>query len=680
MGDDDDFNPFLGRQGGAGRPRSFVGQVIVAGGLQTGRRNGVSASRTGSGRGARTRRFDGSRIGRGAVAGRLLASRRAGDPLRARRVVVKTSLTRLSGKGLGAARAHLSYIQRDGVTREGDPGDLYSARGDRVDGREFLERSCPDRHQFRFIVSAEDGDRYEDLKPLVRRLMAQVERDLETDLDWVAVDHFNTGHPHTHIVVRGVDDRGRNLVIAPEYLKHGIRARAVEVVTRDLGVRLDSEIEARLRHEVTQERLTPLDRGLIARMGADRIVAPSARKPEIAALEAGRLQTLERMELAAPSGAGSWQLAEGIEQTLREMGERGDIIRTMQRALGAARLDRAEVCIHGPDLEVAPNLAHGREGGAVIGPLVGRVVARGLADEHRDRHYLVLDGVDGRSHYFDIGRGDAVAALPAGAIVRASRRELEIRAVDRTVAGVAAASGGRYSAHLHLTHDPATGTAFAETHVRRLEALRRAGVPLTREDDGTWHIRPDHLAHVEAHEIAQLRQRPMTIDVLATGPLVALSRADAATWLDRELVEGGQSPIRDAGFGHELRGALRDRRDWLLTRDLAVREKDGVRLRPGALETLRRRELIRIGGELGVELAKPFVEARNGDRVEGKLTRRIDAISGPYAVLEKSHEFTLVPWRPVLEKQMGQQAGGIMRAAGISWQFGRGRQGPEIGF
>src|SRR3546814_13679964 len=89
--------------------------------------------------------------------------------LRSRRGVVKTRLVKLAGKGLGAAAAHLRYIQRDGVTREGQPGELYSADHDTTDDKAFLERCGDDRHQFRFIVSAEDGDQYPDLKPFVRR-------------------------------------------------------------------------------------------------------------------------------------------------------------------------------------------------------------------------------------------------------------------------------------------------------------------------------------------------------------------------------------------------------------------------------------------------------------------------------------------------------------------------------
>src|SRR3546814_15211843 len=89
----------------------------------------------------------------------------------------------------------------------------------------------------RLIVSAEDGAEYPDLKPYIRRLMAQAEQDMGTKLDWVAVDHFNTERPHTHIVLRGIDDRGDNLIIAREYISHGLRERASELVTLDLGPR-----------------------------------------------------------------------------------------------------------------------------------------------------------------------------------------------------------------------------------------------------------------------------------------------------------------------------------------------------------------------------------------------------------------------------------------------------------
>ena len=657
MSDDEDFTPRVGRQRqrSGKKARRYLGRIVGA---------AIRSAEKGT---IRSRRFDGSRIGRGASMGRLLSSRDRFGGMRARRAVVKTRLVRIGAKGMPAARAHLRYIQRDGVTREGAPGELYSAEHDTADGKAFLQRCDGDRHQFRFIVSAEDGVEYPDLKPFTRRLMAQMEADLGTRLDWVAVDHFNTAHPHTHIMLRGVDDTGQNLIIAREYIAHGIRERAAELVTLDLGPRTDQEIEARLRHDIGEERMTAIDRRLIRSMDADRLVTSADRDPFQQSLRAGRLQKLASMSLADDVGGGRWRLADDLEGTLRTLGERGDIIRTMQRELTARNLQRPWI---GRSLFGA--------GETDPEPVVGRVIARGLANEHRDRHYLLVDGVDGHAHYVDIGWGDAVAPIPEGAIVRVSARSMEVRDADRVVAEVAVANGGRYSADLHLRHDPSATQAFAETHVRRLEAMRRAGAGVEREPDGSWKIPPDHIDRAAAYEARRHRDQPVEVETLSTRPLDQLRGADAATWVDRELASQSPLPIRDAGFGREVHAAMAGRRQWLIEQRLADVDGDRTRLRANAIMMLQRRELLREGEMLSSEIGKPFVEARVGERIEGTITRRIDLASGRFAMVEKSREFTLVPWRPVLENQIGKTASGIMRADGVSWQFGRGRAGPEI--
>ncbi|MFB0875855.1 MULTISPECIES: relaxase/mobilization nuclease RlxS [unclassified Sphingobium] len=657
MSEDDEFTPRLGRQRqrSGKKARRYLGRVVGA---------AIRSAEKGT---VRSRRFDGSRIGRGASMGRLLSSRDRFGGMRARRAVVKTRLVRIGTKGMPAARAHLRYIQRDGVTREGTPGELYSADRDTADGKAFLQRCDGDRHQFRFIVSAEDGSEYPDLKPYIRRLMTQMEADLGTKLDWVAVDHFNTAHPHTHIMLRGVDDTGQSLIIAREYIAHGIRERAAELVTLDLGPRTDQEIEARLRHDIGEERMTAIDRRLLKSIEADGLVTSFDRDPFQQSLRAGRLQKLASMELAEPMGGGRWRLAEDLEGTLRSLRERGDIIRTMQRELTARKLER-------------PWLGRSLFGGGESDPqpIVGRVIARGLADELRDRHYLLVDAIDGHAHYVDIGRGDATAPLAEGSIVRVSARRLEIREVDRIVADVAAANGGQYTPDFHLRHDPSATHAFAEAHVRRLEAMRRSGIGIDRAADGTWTIPADHLDRVAAYEARRHRDHPVEIETLSPRPLDQLPAMDAATWIDRELTSPSPLPIRDAGFGHDVRGAMAARQQWLVEQDLADFEGDRVRLRAGAIMVLQRREMLSSGEQIASELGKPFVETKVGDRIEGKLTRSVDLASGRFAVIERARDFTLVPWRPVLERQMGKTASGIMRADGVSWTFGRGRSAPEI--
>ena len=175
---------------------------------------------------------------------------------RARRVVIKTRLVVFKQAGPRSAATHLRYIVRDGVGRDGQPGQAYSAETDAADVDAFEERSRGDRHQFRFIVSPEDAVELEDLRDFARHLMGQMERDLGTRLEWVAVDHWDTDNPHTHVVLRGKDQAGENLVIGREYISRGMRIRAGELATSWLGPRTDREIQASLHREVDQDRFT----------------------------------------------------------------------------------------------------------------------------------------------------------------------------------------------------------------------------------------------------------------------------------------------------------------------------------------------------------------------------------------------------------------------------------------
>ena len=664
MTHDEDFEPRLGkiRSGGSKGVRRYQQQVLKAIALAGGKPRGGSSSRRAM--------FHGNRIGRGAGVGRVLASRDRYAAFRTRRVIMKARIVKLAGKGVKAAQLHLRYIQRDGVTREGLPGELYDSAGDHADGKAFLERSEGDRHQFRFIVSPEDGAEYDQLKGFVRRLMSQVEEDLDTRLDWVAVDHYNTGHPHSHVVVRGKDERGRDLIIARDYIAHGMRERAAEIVTLDLGPRSDSEIEDRLRQEVKQERFTNLDRSLLREAEREGIVGSGTAAADALrqTLRAGRLQKLRRLGLAEELAPGRWRLSDALESTLRRMGERGDIIKTMHREMAREGLARggADYAIYDP---AEPDARR----------LIGRVIARGLSDELNDRHYLIVDGVDGRAHYIDIGRADATEPTPEGAIVAIAPKRTEPRTADRTVAEIAAANGGRYSVDIHLRHDPSATAAFAETHVRRLEAMHRLGAGVEREPDGTWIIAPDHLERAMAFERMQARISPVLLETLSALPLDRQIGADGATWLDRELVANSPTPVRDAGFGRQVTDALARRRQWLLEQELARQEQDRTIYRANMLALLRRRELARVGAQLSGELSLRYVEMEPGKRIEGVYRRRLDLASGRFAVIEKSREFTLVPWRPVLERNLGKQVSGIARGDTISWTLGRQRGGPSIG-
>lgn len=540
MNHDDEFRPRLGRSPSSKREPSYLRQVM----------RGVSLA------GGRTRggkQFNGSRIGRGAGAGRVLAARDQHAAFRARRVVVKSRIVKFNANGLKAARLHLNYIQRDGVTREGEPGELYDAEHDRADGRDFLDRSQGDRHQFRLIVSPEDGARYDELHSLTRRLIEQMEEDLGTKLEWVAVDHFNTGHPHTHIVLRGRDDLGKDLIIAREYLAHGIRERAAEIVSLDLGPRSNLEIEDRLRNEVSQERFTSLDRDLIREAGEEGIVAAVGEDAFRQSLRAGRLQQLRNFGLAEEVSPRKWQLAEDLEPVLRRMGERGDIIRTLHREMTQSGREGwpLDYAIYDPTDSRAERI-------------VGCVVGRGLSDEVEDHHYIVVDGMDGRTHYVDTGRSEIADGIPKDAVVAIEPKSVEPRVADRTIVEIARANGGRYDMNIHMRHDPRASLDYTAAHERRLEAMRRIGGNVERGADGKWVINADHMEKARAYERAQAKMAPVVIETLSSLPVSRQIAMDGATWLDRELISSEPTPLRKAGFGYKVSEALAKRQRWLI--------------------------------------------------------------------------------------------------------------------
>ena len=650
MADEREFEPRLGRirSSGGGRGKCYLQRVLRA------------AALAGSGRGPASG-FSGSRIGRGFGAGRVLATRDRLSAFRSRRVIIKTRIVKLRGTGAKAAALHLRYIQRDGVTRDGAPGKLYGPAAEGADGADFLKRSGGDRHQFRFIVSGEDAGEYADLKPFVRKLMARMEADLGTGLDWVAVDHHNTGHPHTHIVLRGRDELGQDLVIARDYIAHGMRERAAEIVSLDLGPRSDLEIEDRFARQVAQERLTDLDRLLRRAASPDGDVLLAHATGVAHHHWAGRLQTLSRLGLAEEAMPGRWTLAADMEPTLRAMGERGDIIKTMHRELAAQSLDRGhtELAIFG-----AGN----------TGPMkvTGQVIAQGLSDEKAGTHYLVLDGTDGRVHYVQVPEA-ADAEVANGAIVRITAAQHGIRAVDRTVETIAARNGGIYSPENHQAHDPAARLEFIQAHVRRLEALRKLARLAERHPDASWSIAKAHAERAAAFDRSQAKPR---IDVLSSVPLEKLAEARARTWLDQELQAKVPTELSEGGFGHAAREALRQRQAWLVSERLAAIEGTRTVYQRDMLDRLLRQDLSTAGNELASTMGKPYVAAKEGE-INGRYRGPVQLVSGKFAIVEKSREFTLVPWRPVLEQQIGKPVRGIVRGESVSWMLGRSR-GPSI--
>lgn len=529
------------------RAKSFVAQALAAtqkaGGFQ---------------RGGHRRPSSRSTFGRGRAAAVQAYARLGAD---SRVVAIKARVVRHGARG-APLLTHLSYLRRDGVTRDGTPGQMFDATGE-ADHRAFAERCEGDRHHFRFIVSPEDATELANLRSYTLDLMATVERDLGTRLDWVAVDHWNTEHPHIHVLVRGRADDGENLVISRDYISDGLRARAAERATLELGPRTEQDIRRAVEREANAERWTGLDRDLVRRAD-DGIVdlRPAAGIADRGdtALRIGRLRTLERLGLAEPMGPARWRIADDIEPRLRAISERGDIIKRIHRELADRGWDR------GAERYVL-------DGGR--GTVVGRLVARGLDDELKGTAFAIVDGIDGRAHHLRFRDLDATSDAAPGAVVEL-RHFTDAKGQERSVLAV----------------------------------------------------RSDLSIHAQV-------------------------TAQGATWLDHRLLDRAPSAVSGDGFGGEVRAALAARADHLVSEGLARRQGQRVVFARDLLNTLRQREVEAAAARVTAETGKAWRPAQEGEPITGVFSRRIDLVSGRFAMIDDGFGFQLVPWKPSMERERG---------------------------
>ncbi|MBN8806091.1 MAG: DUF3363 domain-containing protein [Sphingopyxis terrae] len=541
---DDDFRVRPGRSRDAGRGSGRKAQGLAAQVRRAAAKAGYTRKGPSRGRGT-------GRHGRGRIA-RL----RTRAPANARRVVIKARVVRHKGSRYRAAplARHIAYLKRDGVTRDGRDASMFDARSDQADGDAFAKACEEDRHHFRFIVSPEDAAQMADLRAFTRELMDDMAVDLGTRLDWVAVDHWNTDNPHIHVLVRGVDDTGADLVIDRGYIREGMRARAEERVTAELGLRSQREIEAALEREVDADRWTSLDRQLQrmadAVSGMVDLRPGGGDDPEMRRLLVGRAQKLERLGLAMQQSPAVWSLKPGVEQTLRDLSIRGDIIKTMHRAMrrDGRAIDPASLALHGQ----APDE-----------PIVGRLVERGLHDELAGTAYAVIDGADGRTHHLRFDDMEMTGDARPGAIVEtrnwqdakgSTRLSLATRS-DLTLAEQVNAPGATWLDRQLIARDPCVtaGSGFGQEIRDATEARARhlEGAGLAERRGARFLFARDLIATLKAAEVDQevdaiARRTGLAHRPSATGDYVS------GVYRERVTLASRRFAMIDDGMGFQL--------------------------------------------------------------------------------------------------------------------------------
>ncbi|MER8418904.1 DUF3363 domain-containing protein [Mesorhizobium sp. M1329] len=299
-----------------------------------------------------------------------------------------------------------------------------------------------------------------------------------------------------------------------------------------------------------------------------------------------------------------------------------------------------------------------------------------------ERPAVAVDGVDGRTHYVETADATKLEDIQRGHIVALDPilPKQEPRAADRNISSVAGEDGiYRPSQHLEAIRetflqqgkDP---DAFVRFHVRRLEALRRAG-HVERIDEDHWRI-PKDLSEPGIAYDARTRGKDFSVRVLSTFDLDAQVGSDGATWLDRELTAKSPVPLVRSGFGLEVDTALDRRAAQLVTIGHAERDSTSgtITFARDLVATLERQEITRVGKEMAAARGLIFAPVQPSNHVGGTLLGSVRLASGRFAMLDDGLGFQLVPWQPMLDKRIGQHISGLVQSSGgIDWSFGRKR-------
>ena len=540
------------------------------------------------------------------------------------RVVVKISVVKNKTKGVGVGAgsggknlsAHINYISRSKAGKDGDRAVLFDRENEGLERAGFFERCKNDRHHFRMIISPESGRDIEDFHGYVRGVMSRMEKDLGTGLDWVSAVHYDTDDVHAHVIVRGKNDKGEDLVIGRDYISYGIRARCQELATELLGERSLKDIQKSLEAEINALRVTSLDRFIERKAGPGheidvRKANNFGKESSYEAAVKGRLRFLQSTGLAAEYPPGIFTLKEKYTETLFAAGRANDIIAQLHKS-GLEEI--SELSIY--------SLKH-----AEARQLEGRLISKGFADELSDRKYIVLGEIGGGKHYVPVGEYARYDELEEGALLRVRSGHESTGKADYNIDKIAAKNEGIYDEALHMRHveteqkyiPEEKREAYIDSHRKRLETLEKNGV-VRALDDGRYQIPEDVIERGEeiTKKIIERENKRFypRLDILSDKAPEKQVQETKVTWLDKELFKRSKGKSGLIYSDKLIEEALGARKCWLVEKNLGLVQSNGkFAYREKAFKNLRRMEVVAKGEELAakVELKFSTILARNGD-------------------------------------------------------------------
>ena len=317
-------------------------------------------------------------------------------PGRQQRVAFKSSYVSPS-----KLRRHITYLGRDSAGADGKKPEVFTEQGKEVPSQPMDN----ERRIYRFILSPENGDRL-DMKQFTREFMEQYEEASGKNLHWFAAVHYNTAHPHAHIVVRGVNQEGERFFLSKGLLNTQARELACELATHHLLLRTDREIAAQLSRDLVSTRFTGIDRSIHSNLERSGFFIP------LTVVQQKRLEFLEReLNLAHRTSSKTFQLDPKWKQTLEYNGRQHDIIHTIESDL-PPYLKKVW-----KDQSSAKPLYIYRDSWTIQ----GKVFSNGI-DEGKDRPFGVIEAKNA-FYYFSSSRSE-LAHFKVGSEVKLERGKL----------------------------------------------------------------------------------------------------------------------------------------------------------------------------------------------------------------------------------------------------------------
>ena len=415
------------------------------------------------------------------------------------RVVVKAHFKKHSSGSAGAGnlRGHLGYITRSGAGIDEEKPVLFgNVGGAEIDlsRSDFYNKCKDDRHHFRLIISPENGHEIADFEGYVSTVMGLVERDLRTKLEWVSAVHHDTDHVHAHVVLRGVNDGGKDLVIAPDYISRGIRGRASEVATKIIGERSLADLQRGMEEEVNALRVTSLDH-FIERRGTDiEVQGENSVELKVNVRDLGRnvhdafhgdlvrkrLEFLTTTSMARNVSRDIYHVRKDFKDELRLTSEKHDVIKQLYRSM--------------PDEEQGVSIYKvGEHENDIVRGSIEKIAHMNELTDHK---YMVVRDDKEELHYVPLSDNERNGSLQEGAVVEISVGMNSAEKADRNLLKVASLNDGVYTRDAHISHVEKsmkfikTPESYVDYHELRLKALVKSGI-VDELDDGRYGVPKD---------------------------------------------------------------------------------------------------------------------------------------------------------------------------------------------